>query len=118
MEKSLYTSIESKTLITAIVLFALAFVVTRNVSLALGFIIGAGARVLGFLSIVKASELMSSGSRPGVVAAGLYIIRFGFYGLVIALCIKNGINIFSLTAGFIVLNVIIMVTQGSVRGGA
>lgn len=118
MEKSLFSAIENKTIITALVLCALAFVVTRSVSLALGFIIGAGARVLGFLSIVKASELISASSKPGMVAAGLYIIRFGFYGLVIALCLRNGINVFSLTAGFIVLNVIIMITQGRARGGA
>ena len=115
MNKSLYKSIIIRSLIVIGAFYVIAYVLSRNNLIALGFVVGGITRLAGFISIIIASEYMSESTRPGAVAAILYIIRFVFYGFVVSWAIVKGINVLSLLVGFIILNFIIYGAQWKIR---
>ena len=115
MNKSLYTSIIIRSLIVTGACYVIAYILSRNNLIALGFVVGGLTRLAGFISIVVSSEYMSESTRPGAVAAGLYIVRFVFYGFVVSWSIIKGINVLSLLVGFIILNFIIYGAQWKMR---
>ena len=118
MNKSLYTSIVIRSLIVTGAFYVIAYILTRNNYIALGFVIGGVTRLAGFISIAVSSEYMSESTRPGAVAAVLYIIRLVFYGFVVSWSIIKGINVISLLVGFIILNFIIYGAQWKIRRAA
>ncbi len=115
MNKSLYKSIIIKALIVIAALYVITFVVSRNNLIALGFVIGGLTRLVGFLSIIISTEYLADSTKPGILAAGMYIVRFIFYGVIVSWSIVKGVNVLSLLVGFIILNFIIYGTQWRMR---
>ena len=115
MNKSLYTSIIIRSLIVTGAFYVIAYILTRNNLIALGFVVGGLTRLVGFISIVISSEYMSESIRPGSVAAVLYIIRLVFYGFVVSWSIIKGVNVLSLLVGFIILNFVIYGAKWKLR---
>lgn len=118
MNKSLYKSIIIRSLIVIGAFYVIAYILSRDNLIALGFVIGGLTRLAGFVSIIISSEYMSESTKPGAVAASLYIVRFVFYGFVVSWAIVRGVNVLSLLVGFIILNFIIYGAQWKMRRAA
>lgn len=108
MDKLLHRKIVTMTLALGLTAFALTVLVTQNIKLALGFPIGAIARLAGFEQIIMMTNQIEKRSRPKAYGTTNYIIRYIFYGIVIWLCLTKGVNVFTLLIGFVSMNYIIM----------
>ncbi len=110
MIKSLQHSILKRTLLIAVCLSVITWVVTKDVMMASGFIIGAIARLAGFMQIVRMTSRIENYDRPKAVTSSNYVTRLIFYGIVIWICMDAGVNVLTLLLGFVSMNIAILVT--------
>lgn len=109
MENKIYKLV----IVCSLVLTALAafigLVVFKDMTIVVGILSGALARLFGFVMIIAQSNRMIRSSSPALNAVSGYLIRFVFYGVVIYLCIKYGANVIALLAGFTLVNIAIYI---------
>ena len=82
----------------------ICYLLTKDISVVLGLLIGAIARTTGFIGTVITSEKLIYSKKPYRATMLSYFIRFAFYGVVIVFALKNKINIITLLIGFSLLN--------------
>ncbi len=84
-----------------------------------GFLFGCLARLAGFRQIIRMVSRIEKSARPKQTGVTNYLFRYLFYGVVIALCLKGGVNVFSLLFGFISLDLaILLITALEKKKGA
>lgn len=108
MDKQLHRKIVGMTLSVALIAFAITVLLSQNIKLALGFPLGAIARLAGFEQIILMTNRIEKRSRPKAYGTTNYILRYIFYGVVIWLCLTKGVNVFTLLIGFVSMNYVIM----------
>ena len=99
------------TLAIALCLSGLSFVIFKSSDIALGFMIGAIARLAGLNSINNMAKRIDGTTNGKTKGMANYFVRLLFYGIVIWISITRGINVFSLLGGFVIMNVVIIITS-------
>ncbi len=107
--KKYYSKIIITTLAIALVLAIISYIIWRDRSIALGFIVGAVARSAGFIGTIITSKSLLQSNKPKASALSFYLQRYIFYGIIIAIAISRGVNIITLVVGFLPLTVAIYV---------
>ncbi|MGM9974420.1 MAG: ATP synthase subunit I [Clostridiaceae bacterium] len=85
----------------------ICYLLTKDISVVLGLLIGGVARTTGFIGTILTSKKLIYSRKPYIATMLSYLIRFAFYGVVIVFALKNKINIITLLIGFTLLNPVI-----------
>lgn len=119
MDKGLHRKVLMMTMAIALSAAGITLLFTQNRDLALGFLLGAIARLAGFEQIVRMSNRIEQSGRPKAVASSNYVVRYIFYGIVIWLSITRGVNVLTLLFGFLSMNfAIFLITYLENRKGS
>lgn len=96
----------------ALILTGITYMISQDIYIAIGILIGTIARLAGLNSIVKMTNKIEHYQNPSAKGTKNYLGRFVFYGLVIGISIYRKVNIIALLVGFLIMNiVIVIVTQ-------
>lgn len=119
MENKLYRRVFLYTLGIALGAAGVTLMLTQNHLMALGFVLGAIARLAGFQQIIRMGNRIEQSERPKATASSNYVVRYIFYGIVIWLSITRGVNVLTLLFGFLSMNVaIFLITYLESRKGS
>lgn len=116
-EKKIYLQVILFGLITSMILAMLSYVVFKDYLISLGIIVGAFARIIGFLAIILNSFSIIEDGKNSYKSITGYIGRLLFYGIVIYFAIQFRLNVLGLLIGFSIVNIVLYVMQIMVKGG-
>ena len=109
MENKIYKLVIGCSLLLTGVATLIGYLVFKDISVVVGLLAGAFARLIGFIVIIAQSRRMITSASPALNAVSGYLVRFVFYGVVIYLSIKYNANVIALLVGFTLVNIAIYI---------
>ncbi len=104
MKENMYKKIIQIATIFLTICALAIYVVTQNVSMALGIIVGGTMNILGFLYIIVMVKNLDFDRNVQAVVSGHYLFRYLIYIIVFYICYQIGLNILTMLIGFLCIN--------------